>query len=102
MQQCGQEVHKECFLNMLNLSPDTNEININPLGIPGVHYLCPACELSTVPDMPLKNCYCAKRQKMSYLLSLEPLLLVMWYNLNFLTNRRKTHKTLLQKFALTT
>ena len=55
---CGQEVHKQCFLILLGIDADS-EVNINPHNIPGIHYLCQACETRLIPqkqnDTPLET-----------------------------------------------
>ena len=51
---CGQEVHKPCFLSIINNEGDDNEFitkpNINPFNLPGIHYLCGPCESQSIPD----------------------------------------------------
>ena len=49
-EKCGQEAHRPCFLKKLNLPDDSYEVNINPLALPGIHYLCPPCESDTIPS----------------------------------------------------
>ena len=46
--KCGQEVHKSCFLNLLQITEETT-ININPFNLPGIHYLCRPCEEIVIP-----------------------------------------------------
>lgn len=51
---CGQGVHEKCWLNLLNIdnTSDRNMIvnkYINPLNLPGIHYLCSVCEDDTIP-----------------------------------------------------
>ena len=56
---CGQGVHRECWLNLLSLGSNapncTYDNNIviseyvNPHKLPGIHYICPACEETTIP-----------------------------------------------------
>ena len=53
---CGQGSHNECILQQLGIQTD-NTVNpdqawamINPTGLPGIHYLCGACEDGTIPD----------------------------------------------------
>ena len=61
--KCGQDVHKNCFLNNLGLDSELNSSEIksiiNPHNLPGVHYLCPACEEIAIPkqspDRKLSN-----------------------------------------------
>ena len=55
---CGQGSHNECILHKMNVSeedidtfgPQEAAARLNPTGLPGVHYLCGACESSTIPD----------------------------------------------------
>ena len=50
---CGQEVHKQCFLNKLGLTgTECLAITslINPHQLPGIHYFCGECEKEVVPD----------------------------------------------------
>ena len=53
---CGQDSHNECTLQQLGIQTD-NTVNpdqawtmINPTGLPGIHYMCGACEDGTIPD----------------------------------------------------
>ena len=46
---CGQEVHKQCFLVLLGIDANS-EVNINPHNLPGIHYLCQACETRIIPQ----------------------------------------------------
>ena len=41
---CLQEVHKECFIKLLGVDSNSEVPDINPLQIPGLHYLCKPCE----------------------------------------------------------
>ena len=56
---CGQEVHKPCIVNILG--EDTDAANIqqlyHPFNLPGIHYICHPCEVSTLPhkDTGLKK-----------------------------------------------
>ena len=55
---CGQEVHKPCFIAKLGLKDTENfDINtmINPLKLPGIHYLCAECEVQTIPAEEISN-----------------------------------------------
>lgn len=55
---CGQGCHNDCILPLLNLTNDeyTNmtqediQKTINPLEIPGFFYICPPCQIETVPS----------------------------------------------------
>ena len=44
---CGQEVHKQCFQVLLGITCD--DADINPHKLPGIHYLCQACEDKIIP-----------------------------------------------------
>ena len=65
---CGQGVHEECWLNLLSvasaasdyISDKSNVIRkcVNPFKLPGIFYICTACEESTIPkedNMKTKN-----------------------------------------------
>ena len=45
---CGQEVHKQCFQVLLGIE-NCDDVNINPHNLPGIHYLCQACEDKIIP-----------------------------------------------------
>ena len=53
---CGQGSHNECILHKMNVSeeeidafgPQEAAARLNPTRLPGVHYLCGACEFSTI------------------------------------------------------
>ena len=55
---CGQAAHNQCLAQKLgldcellqDLGPEEAQSRINPLGIPGIHYLCGACEESVIPS----------------------------------------------------
>ena len=55
---CCQGSHNECILHKMNVSEEDIDAfgqqeataRLNPTGLPGVHYLCGACESSTIPD----------------------------------------------------
>ena len=54
--KCGQEMHHPCLLAKLQVT-DVDSLNheivghaINPLGLPGMHYLCKACTDANIPD----------------------------------------------------
>ena len=56
---CGQGVHEECWLKLLtdtspaDVSSDkTTLVNkfVNPLNLPGIFYICPACQETTIPQ----------------------------------------------------
>ena len=54
--KCGQEVHKECIMNMLS-TLDEDELDqkalmekLNPFNISGFHYLCKTCEETNIPS----------------------------------------------------
>ena len=60
---CGQEVHKQCFQVLLGI--ETCDVNINPHNLPGIHYLCQACEEKIIPkntdysiEIVIRNYYC--------------------------------------------
>ena len=52
---CGQGSHNEYILQQLGIqtyntvNPDQAWTMINPTGLPGIHYLCGACEDGTIP-----------------------------------------------------
>ena len=52
---CGQGAHSPCILNHIQLQAaetlTAEDIwrKINPTDLPGLHYLCPACEKATIP-----------------------------------------------------
>ena len=58
---CNQSSHKECVLKLINTKtsmgpvdhPTDEHINalINPFNIPGVHYLCKACDQKLLPNI---------------------------------------------------
>ena len=58
--RCGQSSHRQCLFDIINTKNDKNftsfptdaEITkiINPLNLPGVHYLCSTCEAHIIPD----------------------------------------------------
>ena len=57
-QICGQEVHRDCFINTFipedlreNLTPDKVVKVIDPLNIPGLHYVCRPCAISADIDI---------------------------------------------------
>lgn len=54
---CGQEVHKPCFLKLLGLTSQDGPANINPLQIPGLHYLCKPCEDEVIPKDQIPKRY---------------------------------------------
>ena len=54
---CGQEVHKPCFLKLLGLTSQNGPVNINPLKIPGLHYLCKPCEDEVIPKDQIPKWY---------------------------------------------
>ena len=41
---CGQEVHKPCFMELLQITDSEQIPNINPHNLPGIHYFCKECE----------------------------------------------------------
>lgn len=43
---CGQEIHKECFVNLF---PDGTP-NYYPYNVPAIYYICGACELEVIPQ----------------------------------------------------
>ena len=55
---CGQGSHYDCILDMFGVLPDKKDrftpqdslIKLNPISLPGQHYLCAACESTTIPD----------------------------------------------------
>ena len=56
---CGQGVHEECWSNLLSAASSASDPLIdqtdlikkclNPFNLPGVFYICPACEETTIP-----------------------------------------------------
>ena len=55
--KCGQGVHTECMIKLIDPIDDNNKIDaasfqalINPLNIPGIYYICEACKDSTIPS----------------------------------------------------
>ena len=56
---CGQGVHRECWSNLLSLGSNASNCTydnniviseyVNPLKLPGIHYICAACEETTIP-----------------------------------------------------
>ena len=55
--KCGQEVHKPCFEAKIGVNSDCVDIKslINPLNLPGIHYLCHACETNIIPKKFTKS-----------------------------------------------
>lgn len=55
---CGQGSHDDCILNHFGIQPPQREefgpeealTTLNPTALPGVHYLCGACQTETIPD----------------------------------------------------
>ena len=55
---CGQGSHNSCILDLFgvllaeqdNFGPEEAKTKINPVGLPGLHYLCGACENDIIPD----------------------------------------------------
>ena len=55
---CGQGSHNVCLWDHFGVSPDDREQfdseqamgKLNPTGLPGLHYLCGACEDTAIPD----------------------------------------------------
>ena len=55
---CGQGSHNACILDQFGVlteeqdafDPQQASEKLNPTGLPGLHYLCRACEESTIPD----------------------------------------------------
>ena len=55
---CGQGSHNDCIWKYLDIptslqdtfGPEDALSKLNPTTLPGVHYLCGACEISTIPD----------------------------------------------------
>jgi len=50
---CGQEVHKPCYMKLLasmNLLDDEGSVTNLIFNIPGINYLCAACEKDTVSE----------------------------------------------------
>ena len=55
---CGQGSHKACIFEKLQIpieeqavfDPTKTMEKLNPTGLPGIHYLCGACEESNIPD----------------------------------------------------
>lgn len=52
---CGQEVHKPCFMKLLGITDPTVTPVINPHNLPGLHYLCPECEIAIIPPPDKPN-----------------------------------------------
>ena len=63
---CGQGSHNPCIFEKLGIpeedqaafDPNKTMEKLNPIGLPGLHYLCGACEASNIPD---KNAGLLKR-----------------------------------------
>ena len=56
---CGQEVHKQCFMEKLfelRLITENEKPNLIFLQLPGFHYLCGSCEADTIMDVSKNNC----------------------------------------------
>ena len=55
---CGQGSHNTCILDQFGVLPEEQDAfdpqqaldKLNPTGLPGLHYLCGACEESIIPD----------------------------------------------------
>ena len=58
---CGQGVHKQCWLNIANIALSPEEVPTkttakeferlwNPLRLPGIFYICSACQPTTIPS----------------------------------------------------
>lgn len=55
---CGQGTHNKCILNHFGIQPSEHDgfttedasTLVNPRSLPGVHYMCGACEESAIPD----------------------------------------------------
>ena len=62
---CGQGVHEECWINLLtvtsaevDVTTDRNSIAqkyVNPFKLPGIFYICSACEITTIPKEEVKQ-----------------------------------------------
>ena len=73
---CGQGSHNACILDQFGVlteeqdafDPQQASEKLNPTGLPGLHYLCGACEETTIPD---KGAGLLKR-KSSVVASSEP------------------------------
>ena len=62
---CYQSSHKECVANLINTNlfndpvehPSENQVKalINPFNIPGVHYLCKACDNRIIQNIAKKE-----------------------------------------------
>ena len=52
--KCGQDVHRECILNKLDIDNDINSEDVkdkvNPLKLHGLYYFCPSCEEAIIPS----------------------------------------------------
>ena len=66
---CGQSSHKQCIIDLVNDKQGMTYVDltredlmtiINPLGFPGVHYLCKTCEATAV-SKNLNNQLCHQR-----------------------------------------
>jgi hypothetical protein len=47
--KCGQEAHRECVQDITS-SNQIEDIPAIMAAIPGLHYLCPTCEIATIPE----------------------------------------------------
>ena len=62
---CGQGVHRECWTKLLPLGPNVSNCTydnnivmseyVNPFKLPGIHYICAACEEKTIPRVEGKQ-----------------------------------------------
>ena len=64
---CGQEVHRKCFMSLVKaaMPSEDNELQdldatkfqalFNPLQLPGIFYICKACQVTTIPDEETGN-----------------------------------------------
>jgi hypothetical protein len=50
---CGQEAHKPCIMKLLGIDEGTQP-NINPSNLPGIHYICKACEEDVSKQLGIK------------------------------------------------
>ena len=62
---CGQEVHKQCYRKLLNISQDLENVMFNTFNLPGIHYLCKSCEESTIPADDSEALSCTQQLRAS-------------------------------------
>ena len=64
---CGQEVHRKCFMSLVKAAMPSEDEEVqdldvnkfqalsNPLKLPGIFYICNACQVATIPDEDTGN-----------------------------------------------